>query len=177
MDSTTIASLVGFITAIAGSVISHFLLLRHAKRQFAEYYRNKLFEKQLAAYERLWAILYPTSRATTDKTVVGFENGKAFFRAKIAAEFCESITQYFFSENGLYLSKSTRNVLFDVRDILQEMIYSPHHGEKFELSTEDRKRIRTSFMNLQTTIRDDLGLRALKFKPEDIGVDEKYLEP
>jgi len=176
MDSTIIASLIGFITAVVGTIISHFLLLRHSTRQFAEYYRNKLFDKQLAAYEKLWGLLPPTSRASSERTILYLENSKIYVQTKIAKEFCDSITLYFFSEHGLYLSKSTRQALFNVREELWG-IYSKDSENKVEISKDDKAKIQTYFLKLHTTIRDDLGLRALKFKPEDIGINDKYLEP
>ena len=178
MDTVVIASLVGFISALIGTIVSHWLITRRSRREFAEKYRTTLFDKQLNAYQKLWSLLAPTSRFYTDKTIVFIRDGKPHINVTTAKKFCEAITEFFFSEHGLYLSKTSRRALFETRDAVYKNIAANKAWDitDIEITAEIRSELRNSFENLHTTIRTDLGLRALKFKPGDIGVDERLLE-
>lgn len=177
MISTLLPAIIGFLTAVLGTVLSNWFIERRSHREFAEKYRNALFEKQLAAYERLWCVLLPTSRHSTGSTVFQHVSGNTYFSQPAAQAFCDSLTDFFFSEHGLYLSKTTRSMLFKVRDALTGVLYNKTGGEALLLLDDaTRKALRDTFRELVTTVREDVGLRALKFRPEDIGVDEEMLE-
>jgi hypothetical protein len=179
MEASLLTALVGLGGVLSGAWISHLLTERRLQREFAENYRNILFSRQLAAYQQLWSLLLPTSRYCSESTILDKRGSGWVIRVSAAKAFCDKLTEFFFSEHGLYLSKSTRRALFSTRDIVQKLIMDASASglEEHKLDPAKRKEMRESFINLQTVIRNDMGLRALKFRPTDIGVDEGLLEP
>jgi hypothetical protein len=179
MEVSLLTSLVGFGGVLSGAWISHLLMERRLHREFKESYRNILFNRQLEAYQQLWSLLLPTSLYCSEGTILDNRGSDWIIRVSTAKAFCAKLTEFFFSEHGLYLSKSTRRALFSTRDTIQKLIMDASISgiKEHKIDPAKRKEMRASFTNLQTVIRNDLGLRALKFRPTDIGVDEGLLEP
>jgi hypothetical protein len=177
VTSALLTALIGFISAVIGTIISHRLIERRSHREFAERYRNKLFDKQLAAYEALWKVLRRTSRYYDDETIFRWHTSSVWFSQSAAREYCKELTEIFFSEHGLYLAKTTRQCMFEVRDARRKIsIEVRDEPELTVLPDVQAKHLRSQFQKLTMTVRHDMGLRALRFRPEDIGVDESLLE-
>jgi hypothetical protein len=177
MDTALVSGITGFATAVLGTLLSHRLLQERSHKEFAERYRNRLFDKQLAAYEALWKTLRRTSAYFTEETVFVYDQGQVVFSQANATKLAIELTDFFFTEHGLYLSKSTRNALFDARRALTRATVK--HGEAAPaevMPKADCNAIGAALKELVHATRRDIGLRALRFKAQEIGIPDDQID-
>jgi hypothetical protein len=167
------AGLIAFASAVITSILAHWLMFRRLRRQFAERYRTVYFEKQLASYQKLWSLLKPTSLYPGEDAIIFETDPDPQFDPANAKAFCRAITDFFFSEQGIFLSKDVRKALFDLRGALEEIGKTGSSGRRFTISRNQVQLVRDSAAQLITVMRNNLGLRNLKFKIEDLGVKRK----
>ncbi|MCE4538292.1 hypothetical protein LXT12_13625 [Pelomonas sp. P7] len=177
MDSTLVSGLTGFATAVVGTFLSHRFVQQRAFKEFAERYRNRLFDKQLAAYEALWVSLRRSSIYFSDETVFVRQRGEVFFSGQNATKMAIELTDVFFTEHGLYLSKSTRKALFDARRALQKASSQYEGGDPLvRIPREQFNEVSAALKELVQATRRDVGLRALRFNAAEIGIPEEQAE-
>ncbi len=173
MDTTLISGITGFATAVLGTLLSHRLLQQRSHKEFAERYRNRLFDKQLAAYEALWTTLRRTSTYFSDETVFVYDQGHVVFSQANATKLAIELTDFFFTEHGLYLSKSTRNALFNARRALMRAAAKQGGAAtQVHIGKDDCAAITAALKELVHATRRDVGLRALRFTAHDIGISD-----
>lgn len=177
MDTTLVSGLTGFATAVAGTFLSHRFVQQRSFKEFAERYRNRLFDKQLAAYEALWVSLRRSSIYFSEATVFVRQAGEVFFSPSNATSMAIELTDVFFTEHGLYLSKSTRKALFEARRALQKAC-SRHEGSEalVRISKDEFAEVSAALKELVQATRRDVGLRALRFNAAEIGIPEEQTE-
>ena len=118
--------------------------------------RNQIYtEKQLACYQKLWGHLKPLSRVCGPDTIM---QDDAIINRQNAIRFCNDYNCFFFSEEGLFLSRKTRNSLFDLRNFLLDLTRKA--GSETEALTEKQTyKLNLLYKNVFTSIRNDVGLR------------------
>jgi len=165
MTATIIASIVGFVSAAILSIISHFLLLQKEKKIKLQILRSKLHDEQLLSYKKLWSHLEPTSKYCSDSTLIKYQQHDVYINKSVSKDFILSIRGFFFSDNGLFLSKSVRKELFGLLDILQKLSLSPVAGdnELVKIDKTQENKIRQKIIDLIKTMRTDVGLTDMEF--------------
>ena len=165
MSATLLASMAGFISAAIMSIISHTLLLRKEKKVRLQALQSKIHDEQLTAYKKLWSCLEPTSKFSSEKTLLRFLKEGTFLDRNVAVTFTNSIRGFFFSENGLFLSRLVRKELFGLLDHLQK-IGNSSDSETDHLVRIDKKEltiIRNKIKALIVAIRSDVSLLDVEF--------------
>jgi hypothetical protein len=167
-------TLAGVIAAVIASVISHLLVFRKLRREFAEHYRALYFEKQLSAYQKLWTLIRPGSDFPQDSSILSGGSNNCLFNPGNAQMFCDSINDFFYSEMGLFLSKNTRKNIFILRGYLSGILKNIKKDKKrgfIPIDKDDAVHIRKSFGGLIVSIRKDVFLDNLVFNEKDIGLE------
>lgn len=177
MDTALVSGVTGFATAVLGTLLSHRLLQQRSYKEFAERYRNRLFDKQLAAHEALWTHLRRASIYFNEETVFIHDGGEVCFSRSNANKLAVELTDFFFTEHGLYLPKSTRKALFEARRALQRACLKYEAADApVRISKAEFGDIGMALKELVQATRRDVGLRALRFTAEEIGIPDEPLE-
>jgi hypothetical protein len=167
--TTLIASaLVGLVSGIAASAVSHLLILRRIRGEALQRLEFGLHEKQAEAYQELWSHLGPTSRycPTEDSNrLVKLDGSGYYLDSKNVISFFESLNDYFYSRHGIFLSKRLRSALFEVREFYEKTVKetSPDEDGKIRLSNKKAKKCHHAWDWIRTLLRHDIGLRDVEF--------------
>ena len=159
MNSAVIGAIVGALAAVVSTVVSHYLLVSRLRAEAAGRTRADLAQKQLAAYQKFWSLLGPTSSYATEGCVLQRDGDEVYLASPAAEQFCRTVTAFFFSEHGLFLSRPLRDVLFGTRDLLLDLLSQNPGKDAVRLSNTKLKKIERGFRFLYLHVRDDLGLR------------------
>jgi len=173
MDTVIVAALIGFISAVITSLISHGLLLGRIRREAMEPFRSEFYQKQLMAYQKMWSLLGPTSRYPSDNTVIIRKNRQQYLSVVNARKFSNDIREFFFSEYGIFLSKEMRKSIFEMLDDLAEHKYRGGSEDNLvPLTKEQASSIQVCFANIHVTARRDLALSDIAFPKSELGLEE-----
>lgn len=170
-------TVIAFVSAVITTLIVQVVSIRNLKKSFQDQYKRIYFEKQMDAYQQLWKELRPLSKWYDENQTIfylnrkGINNKDALFLPEKALSFCTSITDFFFSEQGIFISKETRKQFFILRSILGDI--ASNNEEEVILPEVERKKINSSVDSLIMVIRDDLGVMNLRFDFDDLGIKNK----
>jgi hypothetical protein len=180
MDIKIATALIAVIAALITTLITQYLTTKQFNTSVKEHYRKLYFERQLLAYEALWSKLRPLSQYHDKKTLLLRKKEDGITVWKLSVEntqlFCGDITDFFFSNNGIYLTKSTRKAIFDLRWKLVG-VTSRHPNEKqiIVIGNDDRKEINKQITVLTDSVRKDIGLLNLSFDINKLGIPTESL--
>jgi hypothetical protein len=119
------------------------------------------FEKQLAAYQKLWSRLGPTSYDTAAGGLLVVQEGDRYFLdVGNARRFFAGFRTFFYSEHGIFLSRELRKLLFGIRDLVEETIAAAPDpaAARVPLSRKARRRLQWEFDRVRVLVRQDLGM-------------------
>lgn len=176
-DIKILVALISLLSAAFSTLITQVILSRKFKKTIQENYKQKFFEKQFEAYQKFWAKLRPLSNFNNSKSILvnKYSKGKDInwkLDTEIALEFCEDITSFFFSENGILLGKDTRKAMFKIRDSLKKEIYRGKNTKLIDINNETYKKIYAQIHGLFKQTRKEIGLINLKFDFDDLGISD-----
>lgn len=174
ITSPIIIALIAMLSSIITTVISQLVIRNNFKSSVKENYRKEYFERQLNAYQKFWTQLRPLSNINDNKAIWKVVNeskkGKTWIlKTKIAIEFCEASTDFYFSEYGLYLGYKSRQTFFRLRNKLYHFA-KIYKDDEVELDHKDRKAINGLKGQLMNEIREELGVLNLKFDIKKLGI-------
>lgn len=175
MDVKLLTAIIAACTALVTTIVVQYITGRRIRSSVKEHYRKIFFERQLNGYEALWQKLRPISRYFGPLTVLNRKavdgEMKWVLNTSVSQKFCDELTDLFFSNHGVFLSKTTRKVIFEIRDEISSTLQDiPEGVEEFELEDNARKRISGLTEGAIGTIREDIGLLNLSFEIEDLGL-------
>lgn len=137
------------------------LALERFKGEQLEQFRMGYHQKELEAYQKLWALLLPLSDfADPGKQIIQREDGKVLLNGHLADQFFRSFRDFFYSEQGIFLSKDLRTAIFKVRTFI---LKARDEGQSqadgwIEISNNKAKDIEQGLDWVRKTIRRDAGL-------------------
>jgi hypothetical protein len=118
MDSTLVASLVGFGSAITTAILASALTRRRLRHELQSAYRGDLARKQIAACEALWATLEATSFSPGSDRVIVDAAEAPKVNSEAALQLANDMTRIFYSSHGLFLSRQVREALVTFREFI-----------------------------------------------------------
>jgi hypothetical protein len=175
MNSILVSGIVGLVSATLVAVVSHWTLLHRIKKEAAQKNRSEYFQKQLAAYMKLWGLLPPTSSYITPDTIISKNVTPYEINVQNAKIFCTDITSFFFSEQGIFLSKNVRSSIFKLRDFIDALINNDASKNLHTITLSNNKYndLIFHFKQMQIAVRNDIGLRNLLFDEDEIVIKRK----
>jgi hypothetical protein len=159
VSNTLLAALVGIISAVITSIISHWLLIHRLKQETAHRARTNLYENQLAAYKKFWNLLVQTSRYNLGDGIIQQVNNNCYLHAEKAKLFLDAVTSFLSSEEGIFLSRRVIDVMVRTRAVIIRVLEAHPHAELVQLSRTKQKKIQGGLRHLYFYTRDDIGLR------------------
>ncbi len=100
----------GLLGAIAGAVATLLVVLLTPFAQRRDRYDAALLERRMAAYDRLQQVLEPTSRFNAAMGVT-----------LDPVQLATSLTRWYYTGDGLYMTAALRDLYFGLRDGLAEL--------------------------------------------------------
>lgn len=137
------------------------LALERFKGEQLEQFRMENNRKQLEAYQKLWALLQPLSDyAESGTQVIRREAGQVLLNWPLVDQFFIAFRDFFYSEQGIFLSKAARTAIFEVRTFI---LKARENGESqpdgwVKISNNQAKDIEQGLDWIRKTIRRDAGL-------------------
>jgi hypothetical protein len=164
MDNpTVIAAIVGFVSAVVGSIIAGVINHRRLSAELRAQRRKEYFGRQLAACEALWKQLLPLTEHACDASLVQETGTGGLAYPKRANRFCEDITAEFYAPTGLYLSRDVREKLFRLRGFLHNSLVKRHPDcESVEVGKRFFKTYAALKQQLIRAIRMEVGVLDLQ---------------
>ena len=177
MDVDIIVALIGAgFSALFGTVIGHFLIVaRYRKEGFSDL-RGKLDEKILNAYQKFWVVMSPLAYYDPQgETLIKRNEGSVFLNRQIVERFFTDFRTFFYSEDGLLLSRSMREKVFEVREFIFNVIAEQQEadGPYIQISNTKAKKIENAFDWLRKNIRREVGLLDTQFPADEMKRLEK----
>ena len=172
LTTLIVSALVGLISGIAASVVSHILILRRIRSEALQKLKFGLHDKQAEAYQGFWSQLGPTSEycptEESNRCVKQDDSGYYLDRKNMVA-FFESLNEYFYAKHGIFLSKRLRSALFKARDFYEKTAKegSVDKDGKIRISNTKAKKCYQAWHWVRTIVRDDIGLRDVEFPEKD----------
>ena len=177
MNPTLLAVLAGFVSAALMGIISHLLVLRRLRREKLETLRTSYYEKQIRSYQKFWSLLSPTSRYWNfEDSLIVKKNDRNGLQIDSVDKFFISFRSFFYSEDGLFLSRSLRKEVFELRKSLSNLI--EREKDRIEdgflpVSYKQRKSIRNSFHQIREIVRADIGLHDVRLPSREMDLELK----
>lgn len=137
------------------------LTLERFKGEQLEQFRMGYNQKQSEAYQKVWALLRPLSDyEEAGKQVIRRGDGQAFLNWPLVDQFFNDFRDFFYSEQGIFLSKDARTAIFTARTFI---IKAHEKGEPQpdgwdKISNNQAKDIEQALDWVRKTIRRDAGL-------------------
>lgn len=173
MKTILLSGLVGFLSAVFTSILSHWFVLHRLRKEAKQRIREDYFQKQLTAYMKLWSLLGSTSKYATKKTIISKNETGSYLDIENACSFCQAITDFFFSEDGIFLTRDMRKAVFTARNVLEDYINMASQEEKkcIQISSSKADSIQSKFSRIYNQARYDIAVQDLKFNKKEFGLD------
>lgn len=174
MDPEVIVALIALGASIVGALIGHYLAIRRFRREQLNLLRTEIDKKTLAAYQKFWACLLPSSYFhPDDRSLIVRREGQAYLNQPVFEEIFAGIRDFTYSENGIFLSREMRKAIFEVRDFIEEEIVAKSEKQSglIKISNTKAKKVEVGFDWIRKNARRDVGLEDARFpsdKLEDI---------
>lgn len=164
INPVIVSAIISLFTALLVLLLSKYFDRKKQRSDFAHAYQTAYFEKQIAAYQALWALYRPLSKNYDEQTIFNRSStsGKVRVNDRVLNNFCSAITQFFFSSDGIFISRNTRKHLFSLRDQLET--YANEEKDVEQL----RKCIHTLSAELFQSTREDIGLVDLELQVDQM---------
>lgn len=164
--------LIALLTAAITSWISHRISLDRVRKEAAQKHRSSLFQRQVIAYMKFWALLGPTSIRLQEGTIISKDVSGARLNIAIYKNFRQDLIKFFHSEYGIFLSRDVRHAMFDGFDFIEKLIASKSQAEAdpalIAIYNTEAKKVENAFRWLRERARRDLDLQDLKFESEEM---------
>ena len=164
MQTEFISILVGFLTAVATSIIGAWLSYRALRAEYLGKLNIEFINKQLAACEALWVVLEPASRSKGSKRVIIWKNDEPYVILSVANDLYNSLNAVFNSSSGLYFSRHLRGELFDLRNFIQNELTANVKAGQTEILVPRGKaeKFDSKVQQLRIAIRTEIRVEDLK---------------
>jgi hypothetical protein len=160
--------LIALLTAAITSWIGHRISLDRLRKEAAQKHRSSLFQRQVTAYMKFWALLGPTSIRLPEGTIISQDASGTLLNIAIYKKFRQDLITFFHSEYGIFLSRDVRHAMFKGFDFIEELIARKSQAEpepaSIAISNTDAKKVEEAFRWLRERARRDLDLQDLKFE-------------
>jgi hypothetical protein len=172
MDVDIVVALIsaGF-SALFGTVIGHFLIVARYRKEGLSDLRSKVDEKILSAYQKLWVVMSPLAYYDLQgETLIKRNADGVFLNRQIVEQFFTDFRTFFYSEDGMLISRPMREKVFEVREFaLGVMAEHPDDpGPYIKISNTKAKKIENGFDWLRKNIRRDVGLLDTQFPGKEM---------
>ncbi|GIQ60890.1 hypothetical protein Flavo103_40260 [Flavobacterium collinsii] len=165
-------AIITIITSLLTTIFTQYILRKNFNDNLKENYRKKYFESQFEAYLNFWSTLRPLSQYYSKKTILEIKDDKIFLNKERSLFYIEDMTDFFFSQYGIFLTRRTRNLIFDFRrDLLKQINLYKGNENLIALTFEQKKELRKHCQKILETTRMDIGLLNLKFDITEFKID------
>lgn len=176
MNNTILAALTGFASAAVMAGLSHFFILQRLRSEKLEALKSSYYEKQLASYQKFWSLLGPTSKYWSEDISIIVKKDDTWFLSIVNADkFFSEIRDFFYSEQGLFLSRDLRKKTFSLRKYVKNLLeQAGNEGQEFlQVNNKNRSEIQQCFHKIRIAVRSDLGLHDAVLPVSELELSEE----
>ena len=170
MENIILATTAALASSIITSILSHWLITRQLRQETAQENRRIYLEKHIEACTAFWALLAPTSKYLGENRIIKQDKESLYLDIKVTRQFCQDVTNFFFSKHGIFMSQEFRDALFGTRDYLDTVMEEAKEESPdiVRLSKTKAGKIEDSFRWLRETTRNEIVVKNLRFEKQEV---------
>jgi len=173
MNINIITAIIAASTSLLVALITSFFAISKIRREKVELFKIEHIKNMIFSYRKLWSILKPLSRIHYENTsIIIKENDEYFVVRDHVIKFYQRFSDFFFSDEGLYLSRNLRQELFAVRDKLFDTL-EKEDGKMIKISSTKARKLYDQFDWILTIIRNDIGIRDILIPKGELGLKDR----
>lgn len=173
MEEKIISGIIALTTSLVVSLVAYFYALRKIRHEKKEAFKLNHYERQVDAYLQFWSLLKPfTSFDYFNDTIIKSDNDKKYLNIEVSMEFYKDIRDFFYSKQGVFLSRELKAPLFNLRRFIEYK--SKGSAENIvELSKKDYKTINNYMVQIRIIARSDIGVRDISLPVDELDLKKE----
>lgn len=168
MDDKLITAIIATVTSVAITAIGYFTAIKRIKREKVESFKVEHYKNQMEAYLVFWTVLRPfTEYEGFNDRILKVKDNQSYIDRNSMSKFHLAFNEFFYSKNGIFLSRKLRNEIFHTRDYL-EKISNEKKGDLIKISNSTAKKIKYRFIQVRNVARSDIGVRDMNLPTKEL---------
>ncbi len=173
MEEKLLTGFIALFTSLIVSLIAYLYTLKKIRHEKKETFNLNHYERQVEAYLEFWSLLKPfTDFDYFDDTIIKKKEGKKYLNVTNSMSFFKGFRDFFYSKQGIYLSRELRDPIFELRKFIEEKSNDPKEG-MVELTNNEYKIIYRYMVRIRIIARTDIGVRDISIPTEELDLINK----